>query len=63
LATKDVASDNEDKTSEPVTVVPTTTNVVNCVYCGGEHDHEECPGNPVLVNSVGSQPNWAYNPY
>ena len=43
--------------------MPILVNVINCMYCRGEHVYKECHENPVFDNYVGSQPNRAYNPY
>lgn len=40
-----------------MTYVPATVKQVaelSCVYCGEEHDFDNCPGNPALVNYVGN---------
>ena len=38
-------------TSAPATGKQVTE--LSCVYCGEEHDFDNCPGNPVSVNYVG----------
>ncbi|KAH9769561.1 hypothetical protein KPL71_012051 [Citrus sinensis] len=40
-----------------MTAAPTTVKQVtelSCVYCGEEHDFDNCPGNPASVNYVGN---------
>lgn len=39
-------------TNAPTTVKQVTE--LSCVYCGEEHDFDNCPGNPALVNYVGN---------
>ncbi|KAH9679769.1 hypothetical protein KPL71_026264 [Citrus sinensis] len=39
-------------TSAPATVKQVTE--LSCVYCGEEHDFDNCPGNPASVNYVGN---------
>ena len=39
-------------TSTPATVKQVTK--LSCVYCGEEHDFDNCPGNLALVNYVGN---------
>ncbi|KAH9681318.1 hypothetical protein KPL71_026936 [Citrus sinensis] len=39
-------------TSAPATLKPVTE--ISCVYCGEEHDFDNCPRNPASVNYVGN---------
>ncbi|KAH9722903.1 hypothetical protein KPL70_006892 [Citrus sinensis] len=39
-------------TATPATVKQVTE--LSCVYCGEEHDFDNCPGNPALANYVGN---------
>ncbi|KAH9743537.1 hypothetical protein KPL70_003340 [Citrus sinensis] len=40
-------------TSAPATVKQVTA--LSCVYCGEEHDFDNCPGNPASVNYMGTR--------